>query len=84
MKITKEINTAWEIRNNAWAGAIQTLDLLTDDEIENLVEGLEEIYPDGMTETEFNDFLWFDTEFIAEFFGYDNFEEMYTERTKEA
>lgn len=80
MTIKKEVCNAWEVRSNAWSGAISTLDLLTDSEIETIVEGLEECYPDGMTETEFNDFWWFDTDYIAEQLGYTDFEEMYTER----
>ena len=35
-------------------------------ELENI---LEELYPDGMTETELNDLLWFDSESVYEWLG---------------
>jgi len=81
MTIKKEVCNAWEVRQNAWSGACNTLDLLTDDEIEMIISFVEECYPEGMTETEFNDFLWFDTDYIAEMLGYADFETMYTERS---
>ncbi len=55
----------------AWSGAESTmeklyaLDLCT--ELEN---ALDELYPDGMTDTELNDILWFEEEWIAELVGY--------------
>lgn len=83
MRIYSERYDATEIRCKAWAGAISTLDLLTDEEIENINRTLEEIYPEGIDETAYNDFWWFDTEFIAEHLGYPDFETMFLERSKE-
>lgn len=59
-----------------WSGARETITYLTADEVESVIGQLEEIYPDGMTDTEFNDFFWFETDCIAQMLGYDNFEEI--------
>ena len=54
----------------AWSGAKDTLERIQRDgkcvELENI---LEELYPDGMTETELNDLLWFDSESVYEWLG---------------
>ena len=83
MKITKEVSTAWEVRENAWSGAIQTLNHMTDNEIEMILDMLDDIYPEGMTETELNDFFWFETDLIAEQLGYNDYEEMYQDRAND-
>ena len=53
-----------------WSGAKDTLDRIQREgkcaELENI---LEELYPDGMTETELNDLLWFDSESVYEWLG---------------
>lgn len=65
-----------------WSGGKQTVELLTEDELNYLEAILEAENPDGMSETELNDWFWFETEFIATIFGYENFEVLYTERTR--
>ena len=54
----------------AWSGAKETLERIQREgkctELENV---LEELYPDGMTETELNDLLWFDSETVYEWLG---------------
>ena len=54
----------------AWSGAVDTLERIQREgkcaELENV---LEELYPDGMTETELNDLLWFDSESDYEWLG---------------
>ena len=54
----------------AWSGAKDTLERIQREgkcaELENV---LEELYPDGMTETELNDLLWFDSESVYEWLG---------------
>ena len=54
----------------AWSGAQDTLERIQREgkcaELENV---LEELYPDGMTETELNDLLWFDSETVYEWLG---------------
>ena len=54
----------------AWSGAKDTLDRIQREgkcaELENI---LEELHPDGMTETELNDLLWFDSESVYGWLG---------------
>lgn len=59
-----------------WSGAKDTVKYLTLDELDTIEEMLEEINPDGMDETEINDFFWFDDDTIAEWLGYNDFEEI--------
>ena len=67
MKISKEMN----LRNfEAWSGAKGTLNKLIElDKCEELETVLEDLYPEGMTETQLNDVLWFDVEWIYETLG---------------
>ena len=68
----------------AWSGATDTLDRIQREgkcgELENI---LEELYPDGMTETELNDLLWFDSESVYEWLGIRS-EEQIEKEIKEA
>lgn len=69
MKIYKEEN----LRNfEFWSGAKDNANELTSaqlDEVENI---LEDMYPDGMSETEINDFFWFDFDTIKEWLSITN------------
>lgn len=60
----------------AWSGAVDTLDRVKEegkcDELEAL---LEDLYPDGMSETELNDLLWFEPETVFEWLGIEEEEE---------
>ena len=59
-----------------WSGAKDTVKYLTEDEI-NLIETiLEDSFPDGMDETEINDFFWFEDDTIAEWLGYLSFDDI--------
>ena len=47
----------------AWNGGMDTLQRLIElDAVDALEAGIDDIYPDGLTATELNDLLWFDTE----------------------
>lgn len=71
------ITTETNLRNfDFWAGAKDTVKYLTLEELDTIEAYLEELYPDGMTETELNDLFWFDDDFIAELLGYNDFEEI--------
>lgn len=59
-----------------WSGAKDTVKYLTLDELDTIEEMLEELYPDGMDETTVNDFFWFDDDTIAEWLGFNDFEEI--------
>lgn len=59
-----------------WNGAKDTVEHLTYEEMD-MIEGiLEELFPEGMTETELNDFFWFERDTIADWLGYVSFEAM--------
>jgi len=64
-----------------WSGAKDTVNYLTSDELDIIEDMLEDAYPDGMTETQLNDLFWFDTDVIAEWLGYDDFESLINERS---
>jgi len=55
---------------DAWSGAKDTKQTILDnhkgDEFDSLIE---ELYPDGLSETALNDILWFDPEWIYESLG---------------
>ena len=67
MKITSEIS----LKNfKAWSGAKDTLNKLIElDKCDELEFILDDLYPNGLTETELNDILWFDDEWIYETLG---------------
>ena len=69
---------------NAWSGAVDTLDRIQrEGKCEELENILEDLYPDGMTETELNDLLWFDSESVYEWLGIRS-EEQIEKEIKEA
>ena len=74
MKVIKEVNSYSDFE--FWSGAADTVEYLTPEEVENILKILEDIYPDGMTDTELNDFFWFEDDTIAEWLGYNNFDEI--------
>ena len=65
------IKTEKNLRNfEAWSGAIETKNLILDAGLEEEFEGLiEELYPNGLSDTELNDILWFDADWILENLG---------------
>lgn len=64
-----------------WGGAVFTASLLEEDDFDSVEVELEDIYPDGISDIEINDIFWFETDFIANICGYENFEEMMEDRT---
>ena len=67
MKITKEISLD---RFDAWCGAEKTLDkIISEGKAEALEFILEDLYPEGMDETQLNDLLRFDSEWCFEAVG---------------
>ena len=73
MRIYREIPlTEFEF----WAGGKDTVEELTNSELEQIEQILEEIYPAGMGEFEVNDLLWFERDLIAEWLGYEDFDEI--------
>lgn len=67
MKIYSEMNLE---DFNAWSGAEVTKSTIIENNKENEFNGLiEELYPEGLSETKLNDILWFEDEWIFETLG---------------
>lgn len=60
----------------AWSGASRTQAKIIEEGKEEEFEYLiEELYPDGITSTQLNDLLWFDSEWLFETLGIEEDEE---------
>ena len=72
MKIIREYDFN-DLYKNSWSGAINTLDTIIKNDMENeLMEHLDNIFNDqAPTETEVNDYLWFESDYIYECLGID-------------
>ena len=67
MKISREMDLR---KFEAWSGAKNTLNKLIElGKCEELEAILEDLYPEGMADTQLNDVLWFDVEWIYETLG---------------
>ena len=67
MKIYSEMNLE---DFNAWSGAEVTKSTIIENNKEDEFNGLiEELYPEGLSETKLNDILWFEDEWIFETLG---------------
>lgn len=64
------IDNASIVNFDAWSGAKETKETIINnckvDEFENLID---ELYPDGLTDTQLNDLLWFESDWIFEQLG---------------
>ena len=73
MKIISETSIS---KFNSWSGAKNTQDRIVEEGKENGFDAMiEELYPDGLTDTELNDMLWFEEEWIYETLGITDDEE---------
>lgn len=72
MKIYKD---EYLVNFEFWSGAKDRASQLTPDEFERIESELEQLYPDGMSETELNDLFWFDFEWVVSLLGYESEEE---------
>lgn len=52
-----------------WSGAKQNANELTDTQLDEVETILEDLYPEGMEETQINDLFWFDFDTIKEWLG---------------
>ena len=64
-----------------WYGAETTANELTNKEFNIIEAQLEDLYPDGIDETQLNDIFRFEQDFVAQMLGYDTWEAF--EKTKE-
>ena len=60
------IKTETNLRDfNAWGGAINTKNIILDAGLEEeFAEIIDELYPDGLTDTKLHDILWFDDDWV--------------------
>lgn len=66
MKIVREMS----LRDfDFWSGAKDTVADLTANQIDRVEDMLNDIYPDGMTDTQINDFFWFNRDTINDWLG---------------
>lgn len=73
MKVYREVSLR---EFDFWGGAKDRVKYLTGDELERIEQVLEELYPKGIDETELNDLFWFEEDSLAEWLGYENFEQI--------
>ena len=52
-----------------WSGAISNAEEFTLEELDRIGDMLEAENPDGMDETEINDLMWFEPEYLASLIG---------------
>lgn len=65
-----------------WSGAKDTVKYLTAEDLDYIENMLDMDY-EPMSETEINDYFWFEDDAIAETLGYENFEALMKERESE-
>ena len=76
MKVYEDLSPE-EFRDKAWSGAVDTLEDLTDEQVETVMDLLEESNSgEVMSLTELNDFFWFERDTIAEWLGYSSYEQL--------
>lgn len=70
MEIKKEVGFE-ELKKGSWSGAVDTLETVEENGKEEELMALlqEEFFGDIPTETQVNDFLWFESDFIFEQLG---------------
>lgn len=85
MLVSKEITSFYELKDNSWSGALDTLaDIENAGKEDELMQHLEEVFADGEipTETTVNDYLWHDREYVYEALGLTSNGELPTEVDK--
>lgn len=85
MLVSKEITSFYELKDNSWSGALDTLaDIENAGKEDELMQHLEEVFADGETPTEttVNDYLWHDREYVYEALGLTSNGELPTEVDK--
>lgn len=67
--------TSENIYDELWSGGRDTLDDLTDEQIDTVLDILDSEGTD-YTITELNDFFWFERDTIAEWLGFDSYDDL--------
>lgn len=67
MKLYRELDLT---RFEPWSGAVDTYErIYNEGKLDDLESLLEELYPEGIEETQLNDLLWFEDEWLFECLG---------------
>lgn len=71
MEIRKEINGFYELADMVWSGAVDTIaDIQNANKEDEFMDFLEMVFCDDVpTDTDVNDFIWFEREYIYENIG---------------
>lgn len=70
MRIIKEISL---LDFEPWQGAVDTKEVIIENnKVKDFDFIVEDLFPNGMTETQLNDLLWFDYELVFEWLNIDN------------
>ena len=73
MKVVSELEL---VNFDAWSGAVETKQrIIEEGKSEEFDALIEELYPDGLTDTQLNDILWFDGDWVFETLGIQDEEE---------
>jgi hypothetical protein len=73
MKTFNETNL---VNFNAWSGAVETKErIINEGKAKDFDSLIDELYPDGLSETHLNDLLWFEEDWIFEQLGIENEED---------
>ena len=86
MKVIKEIDSFYDLMENSWSGAIDTLQDISNANLEEeFMENLENIYflEETPTDTELNDFIWFERDTIYSDLGLNENGELEEEEEEE-
>lgn len=78
-KKTMKIYTEKSLRNfEPWAGAVAIFGAFTTEQLDQLESELEALKEDGegYDETELNDLFWFESDYLAQLLGFDDFEDL--------
>lgn len=67
---------------NFWCGAKDNVKYLTKDDFIAVELALEEMYPDGIEETDLNDLFRFDMDEVSKILGYDDFDDLKKRRAE--
>jgi hypothetical protein len=71
MEVITEYGNYWDLKDHSWSGALDTLaDIEKADKEDELMQHLEEVFMDRTpTDTEINDYLWHDRQYVYEAVG---------------
>ena len=76
-----KIWTEDSIRNfNFWGGAQSTIEDLTWEDFNILEPIIEDMFEGECSDTDLNDFFWFERDLIAEWLGYEDYDELMKDR----